>query len=135
MQMLPSYDDYTSYIDYEHGIKKEEKDEDSLPMSTTYFRAASSVIFEINASTTLLEEDSLKNLKKLDLEIIRNTIYARHGYSFNQKSVRQFFDPVEWYIPVSNNVEKQLTDIELRNIVLLKRFEKYAEDKYDNFGR
>jgi len=78
----------------------------------------------MNASTTELKEDSLKNLKKLELEIIRN-----------KKGVRQFFDPVEWYIPISDNVDNVLTKLEKKNIELLKRFEKYAEDNYDSFGR
>ena len=74
-------------------------------------------------------------MKKLELEIIRNTIFARHGYAFKKKSYRQFFDFVDWYIPVSNNVANKLTSIEKANINLLERFEQYAKDNYDSFGR
>lgn len=98
-------------------------------------RAVSDKIFEINASTRKLTEKELKNLRKLDLEIIRNTIYARHGYSFSNRGVRQYFDNVEWYIPLYTNVEDQLTPIEKENIALLKRLEKYAEDYYQQYGR
>ncbi|MDI9364997.1 MAG: YARHG domain-containing protein [Flavobacterium sp.] len=101
----------------------------------TLYRVASTAVTTINASTKELKEADLKNLKKLDLEIIRNTIYARHGFTFGKKSVRQFFDFVEWYVPISDNVESQLTPLEVKNIALLKRFEKYAEDNYDTFGR
>lgn len=100
-----------------------------------YYRSASKAVFTINSSTQELKESDLKNLRKLDLQILRNTIFARHGYSFKKKTYRQFFDYVDWYIPVSNNVEGTLTALEKKNIKLLERFEKYAEDNYDSFGR
>ena len=83
----------------------------------------------------LLKEDDLKNLRKLDLQIIKNTIFARHGYAFKKQILRNFFDPVEWYVPVKNNVDNDLTPIENKNVKLLDRFTKYAEDNYDTFGR
>mgnify|MGYP003585961382 CR=1 FL=1 len=100
-----------------------------------YYRSASEAVFTINSSTQELKESDLKNLRKLDLQILRNTIFARHGYSFKKKTYRQFFDYVDWYIPVSNNVDGTLTSIEKKNIKILERFEKYAEDNYDKFGR
>jgi hypothetical protein len=77
----------------------------------------------------------LSRIQKLELEIIRNTIFARHGYTFKKKSFRQFFDPIDWYIPVTDNVSNKLTLLEKKNILLLNRFQKYAEDNYDSFGR
>jgi hypothetical protein len=131
--MLPEEQEY---YDYYNSVKKKIKnEEDSTTYYQNYYRFASDIILQLNASTTELKEDELKNLKKLELEIIRNTIYARHGFTFNKKSVRQFFDPVDWYVPISDDVEKSLTTVEIKNIVLLKRFEKYAEDNYDHFGR
>lgn len=142
--MLPDGD---SYVDYENPKKVEEQEEvkeeiekDSINEEEEYhpselFRAASDAITTINSSTTKLKESQLKNLKKLDLEILRNTIFARHGYAFKSSAVRQFFDFVYWYVPISENVDDQLTETEKQNIVLLKRFEKYATDNYDSFGR
>jgi hypothetical protein len=101
----------------------------------TVYREASQSILTLNSSTQKLKESDVKNLKKIDLEILRNTIFARHGLTFKTKTVRQFFDDVEWYIPVSDNVNNELTAVEKENVVLLKRFEKYAEDNYDSFGR
>ncbi len=100
-----------------------------------YYRSASEAVFTINSSTQELKESDLKNLRKLDLQILRNTIFARHGYSFKKKTYRQFFDYADWYIPVSNDVNGTLTALEKKNIKLLERFEKYAEDNYDSFGR
>ncbi len=140
MLMLPSNlnDEEGGYIDYSVShdrIIKEEMDDSTYTYIEKMYRVASDAVTTINASTKELKETDLKNLKKLDLEIIRNTIYARHGFTFGKKSVRQFFDFVEWYIPVNDDVESQLTSLELKNIALLKRFEKYAEDNYDTFGR
>lgn len=99
------------------------------------YRQASNIVSKLNASTNLIKEKDIKNLKKIDLEILRNTIFARHGYSFKNEIARQFFDNVEWYIPISNDVSKQLTPTEKVNIALFERFEKYAKDNYMSFGR
>lgn len=139
--MLP---DEEIYVDYENpkeekvsnleGYEESEDEADAETMATV-FREASESIFKLNSSTQKLKESDIKNLKKIDLEILRNTIFARHGLTFKTRTVRQFFDRVEWYIPVSENVNTELTTVEKENIALLKRFEKYAEDNYDTFGR
>jgi hypothetical protein len=46
-------------------------------------------VTKYNGSTTELKE-SLQNLYKGDLEIIRNAIYARHGYSFKTRRYVSF---------------------------------------------
>jgi len=135
--MLPTD---ASYIDWsEHKMIEtldtlEDGTVDSLG-ANSFYRSASEAIFKINASNMLLKEDDLKNLRKLDLQIIKNTIFARHGYAFKKQILRNFFDPVEWYVPVKNNVDNDLTPIENKNVKLLDRFTKYAEDNYDTFGR
>ncbi|WP_027386837.1 YARHG domain-containing protein [Chryseobacterium gregarium] len=98
-------------------------------------RIASDAVFKINASKQKLTEKDLKNLRKLDMEIIKNSIFARHGYSFKKATYRNFFEQTDWYIPVSNNVDNDLSPMEKENVALLNRFIKYAEDKYDSFGR
>jgi hypothetical protein len=126
------------YVDYYSSKKdtiKEIIDDEEEVYYGELYRSASDVITKLNASKTVLTEEDLKNLKKLELEIIRNTIFARHGYAFKKKNYRQFFDFVDWYMPVSNNVTSALTAVEKENIKLLERFEQYAEDNYDTFGR
>ena len=96
----------------------------------------SDAVFELNASTQTLKPSDLENLYKGDLEILRNTVYARHGYSFRNARIRSAFDQsVEWYMPVSADVTAQLTPLELKNIALIKRYEGHAEKYYDSFGR
>lgn len=120
------------YVDY--YTKKEKTSLDEVTDMDTY-RYADSIVTILNASTKIFKESELKNLKKIELEILRNTIYARHGYSFKSKIVSQFFDSQDWYVPVSDDVSTNLTTIEKQNIKTLVRFEKYATDNYDTFGR
>ncbi|MEJ5091234.1 YARHG domain-containing protein [Sphingobacterium faecium] len=136
--MLPNDDNSEPLIDW-YASKKETRTVEDGDTTYTYindlYRAASPAVFKLNGSKMKLTEGDLKNLKKLDLEIIRNTIFARHGYAFTKINVRQFFDPVDWYVPVSNDVTKDLSKLERDNIAILTRFEKYATDNYDQFGR
>jgi len=126
--------------DWEHPKQEErsviegENSEEEMYVEDVY-RFASENIYMLNASKEILTEEQLKNLRKLDLEIIRNTIFARHGYSFKRGFLREFFEANTWYVPFSDNVDKDLTKIEKENIAVLKRLEQYAEDHYDSFGR
>lgn len=114
------------YIDEETG--EEERYEDLVETLTEASM--------INASIKELKKQDLENLYKTDMEIIRNAIYARHGYSFKNRKIRHIFDSyVEWYIPFSIDVSEELTDLEIKNIELIKRYEKHAETYYDSFGR
>lgn len=88
-----------------------------------------------NSSTTLLTKEMLQNMYKGDLEVLRNSIYARHGYSFANRSMRYIFDNVDWYIPVHAEVKQDLTELEKKNIALIKRYEGHSERYYDVFGR
>jgi hypothetical protein len=89
-----------------------------------------------NASKERLKKEDVAKMYKSDLEILRNSIYARHGYSFKTRKMRYVFDSsVPWYMPVSTDVSKELTEIETENIALLKRYEQHAETYYDSFGR
>jgi len=87
------------------------------------------------ASKRLLKEEDVENLLKPDLEVMRNEIFARHGYCFKKKDLREMFEDKDWYIPNTVNVKKDLTEIEKKNIVLIKKYEKYAEEYGDDFGR
>jgi hypothetical protein len=133
--MLPKVD-YIDWADLRPKTILDTLDDGSIDTNIVNLaRSASPLIFEVNASKDLLKPDDLKNLRKLDLQIIKNTIFARHGYFFKKSNIRDFFDPVDWYIPISDDVNKDLTVTERANIKLLQRYEKYAEDNYDAFGR
>ncbi|HPG10201.1 MAG TPA: YARHG domain-containing protein [Chitinophagaceae bacterium] len=87
------------------------------------------------ASQRLLEVGDVENLFKEDLEFMRNEIFARHGYCFNRKHLRQQFEMQDWYVPNTTDIKGFLTDIEKKNITLIKRYEKYADEYGDEYGR
>lgn len=88
-----------------------------------------------NASSQKLTKADVENMKKGDLEVMRNAIYARHGYSFKNRRMRYVFNYVDWYFPVSTDIRAKLTSLEKENIDLIKRYEQHAESYYDSFSR
>lgn len=124
---------------YDHGKLKENNYIDEVTGEEISYEDNIETVTDassLNASAKELNKSDLENLYKTDLEIIRNSIYARHGYSFKNRKIRNIFDQyVEWYIPFSVDVTSQLTPVELKNIELIKRYENHAETYYDAFGR
>ena len=87
------------------------------------------------ASQRLLKTADVENLSKTELEFMRNEIFARHGYCFAKKHLRQQFENEDWYVPNTIDIKGFLTDIEKKNIELIKRYEQYAEEYGDEYGR
>lgn len=87
------------------------------------------------SSQRLLTAKDVENLMKEELEFMRNEIFARHGYCFSRKHLRQQFEMEEWYVPNTVDIKGFLTEIEKKNIALIKRYEKYAEEYGDEYGR
>ncbi|MEO5945203.1 MAG: YARHG domain-containing protein [Chitinophagaceae bacterium] len=87
------------------------------------------------ASQRLLKAKDVENLMREDLEFMRNEIFARHGYCFERKHLRQQFENEDWYVPNTVDIKGFLTDVEKKNIALIKRYEKYAEEYGDEYGR
>ena len=56
---------------------------------------------------TLLNSDDndLKNLSDLQLDILRNYPYAIAGYDFARKDLKDYYSEFIWYRPVSKNVK------------------------------
>ena len=86
-------------------------------------------------STKLLKVADVENMRPAELRIMRNEIYARHGYSFIIEDMQKHFALVDWYMPVALDVTTKLTDIETKNAALIKRYENYGAAYYDRFGR
>lgn len=126
------------YIDWNNSIETVEvyKDGDEVEeWIIEKFATATDLVYDLNASNTRLTEEQVANLKRSDLTIIRNAIYARHGYSFKHRPLRVFFDAQDWYIPVHTDIRSDFTELEKENIALLLRYEKNAAEYYDRFGR
>lgn len=87
------------------------------------------------ASQRELKESDVNNLTKWELEVMRNEIFARHGYCFKKKNIRETIEGQEWYVPNTVDVKDLLTDVERKNVELIKKYEKYTTDYGDEFGR
>lgn len=109
-------------------------DEVEVYEDTEYF-STTQKLFEKNASNEELTSDFVSNLSKADIFILRNSIFARHGFAFRDKQLRMYFEQFYWYMPVFGDVKDELTEIEKKNIDLLLRYEQNAEEYYDTFGR
>jgi hypothetical protein len=75
------------------------------------------------ASERLLNEADLKGMSKNDLKIMRNEIFARYGYIFKTKEMADYFKKQEFYIGGMENVDAFLSEVEIKNVELIKKFE------------
>ena len=67
-----------------------------------------------------LTEDDLAGMSKKELRLMRNWIFARHGYIFSTTEMRNYFEQQPWYQGRYSNVTSMLTDIEKYNINFIK---------------
>ena len=80
-----------------------------------------------DASTRLLKDADLQ-VALGQLQYMRNEIYSRHGYAFQNKNWATAFSQYEWYMPCYSNVDSRLTSIEKENVKRIKMVEPYAKD-------
>lgn len=76
-----------------------------------------------HASTQYLNANELRYLSKQDLLLMRNEIFARHGYIFKRDDLYNHFITKSWYNPRFKDVSRLLSPIEKANINMIKGFE------------
>ena len=59
------------------------------------------------------------------LRLLRNGIYAKHGYSFQRQDLREFFSKYSWYSPMytASEAASMMNKVEQRNASLIKDIE------------
>ena len=75
------------------------------------------------ASTRLLNVSDLSGLNKQDLKIMRNEIFARHGYIFKTPEMKAYFAKQSWYHERYSDVSSMLSYLEQKNVALIKKYE------------
>ncbi|RLD49925.1 MAG: hypothetical protein DRJ05_20345 [Bacteroidetes bacterium] len=75
-------------------------------------------------SRTKIKVSALDKYPKAELRIMRNEIFAAHGYIFKSSDLREYFNKTKWYNPRFIDVTDKLTDIEKHNIELILKKEK-----------
>jgi len=84
-------------------------------------------------SGRLIQPAELWPLSLGELELMRNEIYARHGWVFNRPDLRNYFESQPWYRPKGDlanpqesnrRVDAELTPVERRNLQIIVSREK-----------
>jgi hypothetical protein len=71
---------------------------------------------------------SLAQFDSRNLRLLRNMVYARHGYKFNSSDLTLYFSRFDWYNPRFDNVDDLLTDVDKYNIQAIQAFESRNEN-------
>ena len=67
-----------------------------------------------------LTEDDLAGMSKKELCLVRNWIFARHGYIFNTAKMRRYFEQQPCYKGLCADVTSRLSEAEKYNINFIK---------------
>lgn len=82
--------------------------------------------YESVLSERKLSYSDLSNKTTKELEIMRNSIYARYGYRFKRDDLFNHFSQYSWYNPTTSDmstVYNSMSDIEKYNIDFIKKHE------------
>lgn len=80
----------------------------------------------------IFSDEQLRNLKKSELSILRNAIYAKYGYEFSTQKYIDFFKEYAWYSGKSKDIEYMLEDIDYQNIDLILEYESLANQNFES---
>ena len=82
----------------------------------------------LNTRWVELDIFSLAQLDNQHLRLLRNMIYAKHGYIFNSQELISYFTRFDWYNPKFNNVDELLTNVDRMHIQMIQAFENKNEN-------
>lgn len=82
-----------------------------------------------------LTDQDLQNRDSRELRIMRNEVYARHGYIFKLPELREYFIRQNWYEPQFDDVNNMLSDLEKENVEKIRKYEEYTDSKYKSYSR
>lgn len=80
-------------------------------------------IFMFPSDKEYISEDDLRYKSKDEVAMIRNEIYARHGYVFNTEPYKSYFESQEWYAPNYNFDDSLFNAIEKANKDFIVEYE------------
>lgn len=80
-----------------------------------------------NSATQLITTADLQGMTVEKLRLARNEIYARHGRTFKDASLQNYFNSCSWYKPNSGynyaNENANLNAVEKQNIITIRNYE------------
>ena len=78
-------------------------------------------------SMKLVLPSELDYFSKAQLRVMRNEIFARHGYVFSSADLKAHFSKMSWYKPLNDNSKVHLSALEQLNVDLIKAYENKSE--------
>lgn len=78
--------------------------------------------FMFDSDKELISEDIINALSRDEASILRNEIYARHGYAFGKGRLANYFGLKTWYTSKTKAVE--LNEIEKENVTNIYNYER-----------
>lgn len=77
------------------------------------------------SDSTYLSTSDISQYNKSTLALIRNEIYARHGYVFNNDPFKSYFNSKSWYHPNPSfkGDDSELNEYEIKNVQTIKSIE------------
>lgn len=79
----------------------------------------------------IVMERYLLRYTKSMLRLMRNEIYARHGYKFASADLTAYFSKTSWYHPGTDNSKIKLSPLEQLNVNIIKNIEDKMEDDHN----
>jgi hypothetical protein len=79
---------------------------------------------ELAPSSQPLTDGQLQPLTKGALRLLRNEVFARHGFTFKSADLREHFSKQAWYAPNPNFNEADFSALERSNLELIKKHER-----------
>ena len=70
-----------------------------------------------------LTDEDLEDLDKVQLRIMRNAVYARHGRMFQSEDLQTLFNECSWYTKNPEYTDGLLTETDRYNIRLIQKYE------------
>lgn len=76
------------------------------------------------SSERTLSRSVVQTLSRPELSIARNEIFARHGFPFSSKALREYFGRKSWYVRDEGATDPDFNTVEKHNIWLIEKIER-----------
>lgn len=71
-----------------------------------------------------LDRSDLAGLSSKQMRLLRNSIYAIHGYVFRSDDLADYFGQFNWYVPITSDITpNDFNSYERYNVQFIKKFE------------
>jgi len=81
-------------------------------------------------STQPITNEMVEGLFVEDLRVLRNEIYAKRGRVFKDPNLQKYFAAQPWYQPNPDFKDDSLTEMESKNLAVIKEVEEYSISKF-----